>query len=404
MLDTLLGKIAGFFEKDFLFASFLPALIFISSVVATLAGVVGIEAIWAWIDSWTAMQKAAAGVAATLFVTVIGYVLQALRTSFTRGWTGNTRSRWLWGFRRLGELIQRSRYRRLRSASRKFSPWQQVLDVFDNDLRLVWSNAARPAPDGRDPLPPARKVDLQQRVDAIRVGMTDRAVQQQLTEFIADYKVYSGDDLQDIYKAIKEKLQDWHENEQLTIQSDSQRLDRWFGTLQTIRATTLGNVIEAQNWYPFKRYKIEPDIFWPRLRKVITPEYLALIQDSRSLLDFLLTMATLAGIYALLALAVGPWLWFNYLLWLSLALVAISISFFCYRLSVNAARELSELIRSSFDLFRLDLMKALERPRPRTFLAEQSQWEELSKLAVYGTMSDFELRAEPAPTPQANTP
>src|SRR5438045_5415421 len=110
MLDTLLGKIAGFFEKDFLFASFLPALIFISALVVTVAGVVSIEAIWAWVDAWTAMQKASAAAAGILFIVVVAYILQALRSSFTRGWTGNSQSKSLWGFKNLGLLIQQLRY------------------------------------------------------------------------------------------------------------------------------------------------------------------------------------------------------------------------------------------------------------------------------------------------------
>jgi hypothetical protein len=407
MLDTLLGKIAGLFEKDFLFASFLPALIFITALVVTVAGVVSIEAIWAWVDAWTATQKASAAVASTLFTVVVAYILQALRTSFTRGWTGNSHSMWLWGFNNLGVLFQKWRYRRRRKASWKLSPWQKVLDAFDEDLRPFWSNALNPAANGREPLPASNKPALEQRVDLLRVGMTEAAVKEQLKEIINAYKIYSGDDLADIYNAIKDKLREWHDNEIVRIQTDTYYLDRWFGRLQTIKATTLGNVIEAYNLYAFKRYKIEPDIFWPRLRKVVTPEYLAVVQESRILLDFLLTMATLAALYALLALSVGPWLWFSLWLWLPLALLALAISYFFYRLSIGAAYELGEMVRSCFDLFRLDLMVALQRPRPATLSAEQAQWEELSNLAVYGFTSSFALRAEkdtgspPAAAPHA---
>jgi hypothetical protein len=235
--------------------------------------------------------------------------------------------------------------------------------------------------------------------------MPEAEINEQLNEVLGAYRVYSGDDLMDVYKAFKTRISEWNDDEQARIQSETYNLDRWFGRLQTVRPTTLGNVIEAYNYYPFKRYQIEPNIFWPRLRKVITPEYLSQVQESRILLDFLLTMATLAGVYAFLALTVGPWLWFNSGLWLSLATVALIVSYFFYRLSIGAAFELGEMVRSCFDLFRLDLMTALQRPRPGSLAAEQAQWEELSKLAVYGFSKNFTIADNTAPaiTPPAQT-
>jgi hypothetical protein len=410
MIDTLLSKIAGFFEKDFLFASFLPALIFITALVITVAGVISIEAVWEWVDSWTAMQKASAAIGGTLLVVVVAYVLQALRTSFTRGWTGNSHSIWLWGIQNLGVLYQKRRYRRRQAASQKQSPWRDVFDEFNKQLLPIWSRDLKgtPPPPGsttpqdttkeREPLPERQRASLTSLVESLRVTMQQAAIKDQLREVVEAYKLYSGDDLADIYRALKDKLTEWNDDEEARIQTETYNLDRWFGRLPSVKATTLGNVIQAYNYYPFKRYKIEPDIFWPRLRKVITPEYLSQVQESRILLDFLLTMATLSGLYALLDLIVGPWLWFNLWLWLSLAAVGFSISFFFYKLSIGAAFELGEMVRSCFDLFRLDLMTALHRPAPATLAAEQVQWDELSRLAVYGFKTDFTLAAKPPAT------
>lgn len=395
MINTLLSKITGFFEKDFLFASFLPALIFVTALVVTLAGVISIEAIWVWVETWTTMQKATAAVAATFFVVVVAYVLQALRPSFTRGWMGDSQSLFLWGFQNLGVVIQKRRYERRREYSWRLSMWQNVLDTFDVDLRAVWSNAINPAPNGRDHLPPPQKLELQRRVESLHASMTVAQIREQLNEIIAAHRVYAGNDLGDIYRVIKTKLTDWNANENARIQTDTYTLDRWFGRLQTVKGTTLGNVIEAYNYYTFKRYKIEPDIFWPRLRKVMTPQYLALVQESRILMDFLLTMATLSALYALLALIIGPWLWFNFWLWILLAFASTLLSFFFYKLSIGAAFEHGEMVRSSFDLFRLDLMTALRRPPPASLSVEQEQWEELSALATYGFSEDFALLAPP---------
>lgn len=71
--------------------------------------------------------------------------------------------------------------------------------------------------------------------------------------------------------------------------------------------------------------------------------------------------------------------------------VGLAICFFFYQLGISAAYQYGEMVRSSFDLFRLDLMAALARPDPPRFSKEQKQWEELSKLAVYGTKIDFDI-------------
>jgi hypothetical protein len=185
MFDTLLSKIAGFFEKDFLFASFLPALIFIAALVISLARVLSIEAVWAWVDTWTAMQKAAAAAAGVLFVVVVAYVLQALRTSFTRGWTGNSNSWLLWGFINLGVLFQKWRYRRRLAASRKLSPWQAVLDNFDSNLRAVWSRALNPNPNGRERLPDPHKVALLHGIDSYAWVCRKQRLMSSLTRSLA---------------------------------------------------------------------------------------------------------------------------------------------------------------------------------------------------------------------------
>jgi len=186
---------------------------------------------------------------------------------------------------------------------------------------------------------------------------------------------------------------DWASYEVGAIQRETFLLDRQYGTLDTVRSTELGNVVESYNQYSSKRYKMEAELFWSRLLVTIKPpEYLARVQEPRIALDFCLTMATLAAIYAWAALLVGPWLWFNQPLWGLLAGVGFIISFLFYRLGIDCAYRLGEMVRASFDLFRLDLMAALGRPHPLTLAQEQMQWEELSKLAVYPTKIDFALR------------
>ena len=387
MIDTLLGKIAGFFEKDFLFSSFLPALIFLVSLFMTGALTVGIEAVWVWIDSRTTTQTAAIISAATLLVVVVAYVLHALRGTFTRVWSGNSGFFLLLGWRTLGEFIQRRRFLRLRKNAERFSTWPVLEEKFANDVDTVYSSEL-PAPS------PEQLKSLLKTASRIRQTKYQQVTESLLRDLVTAYGRYSGETLGDVYDEAKRALIDHDEEEREQIQSDASSLDRQFGSLHSVKATGLGNIIESYQQYPAKRYKLESEIFWPRLRKVVPSEYLSTVQEPRILLDFALAMASLALVYCVMVLIVGPWLWYEFDIWILLSLVSLVITYFFYRLAVNAAYQYGELVRSTFDLFRLDLMQALGLPRPANFFVEQKQWEEFSQLIVYGTSGNFELAPE----------
>lgn len=384
MIDTLLGKIAGFFEKDFLFSSFLPALIFLVSLFITGALTVGIEAVWVWIDSRTTTQTAAILSAATLLVVVVAYVLHALRGTFTRIWSGNSSFFLLLGLRTTGEFVQRRRFLQLRKNAQRSSTWPDLQEKFGKDVDAVY----------REDLPaplPEQLTRLLKTASRIRQTKYQQVTALLLRDLAKAYEMYSGEALGNVYDEAKRALMDHDEEERGQIQTEAYTLDRKFGSLHTVKATALGNIIESYQQYPAKRYKLESEIFWPRLRRVVPNEYLVTVHEPRILLDFALAMASLALVYCLIVLMVGPWLWYEFYIWIVLSLASLVVTYFFYRLAVNAAFQYGELVRSTFDLFRLDLMKALGLPPPGNLLVEQKQWEEFSQLIVYGTSNNFEL-------------
>jgi hypothetical protein len=397
VLNSLLTRVANFYDKDYLFASFLPSLIFHTLVGGTLAFVVGLRVVAGWLGSLTALERAAWGAAAALLVMVFGYVLNGMRGSFLSFWSGNSKSPWCWAFCHLGEALQARRYRILRSRSERSSPWREVLNKFSRDVARRYDPqppaAGQPPPQAVRPgLSDSRKKKFLLRKAALACAVGGpRAAAGYLQPIVAAYEQYSGDSLSEVYQTVKRGLGDRDDAERLAIQRDAAALDRRYGSLETVRATALGNAIESYNLYPYKRYKMEATVFWPRLRNEMSKEYLEVVQDQRTLLDFLLTMASLLGIYGLMAMFLGPWLWYQpWRRWFVLALGALALSYACYRLALHTAEQLGELIRSSFDLFRLELMKSLRRPAPEALSIERAQWEELSELVVYGN-GDFTL-------------
>ncbi len=394
MILSLLNKIAGLFEKDFLFASFLPALIFMAAVAATLTGVVGFEASWSWIDSWTALQKAVAAAGTGLAVIVFAYVLSVLRPVFLRFWSGTVDS-WflkpfLWPFFSLGKRFQRYRYDRLRQKENEPARWGKVQRDFRN---LVNSRINDNRINDNLPGIPAKELNALKLEIKISLEDADLSRFERIAGKIANlYAKYNENSLTDLYKLVYGNLNDRVKYEEAPIREARRERDWKFGGMASIQATDLGNIIEAYKAYPYERYGIEAEIFWPELHNVMPEDFLTLVDEPRILLDFSLAMASLLGVYGILALFGGAWLWTNCLFWAILAMVAFTGSYFFYRVGVTAVNQYSALYRASFDLFRLELMYKLYRNHPPKLSVEREQWKQLSQLALYGYSQDFDLR------------
>lgn len=388
MINALIGKITGILDKDFLFASFLPALIFLLCLATTFASMVGLDAVWIFIESWSIVQKATIITTTTLGIVVFAYILNAFRAFFAQCWSGNANfpPYLSWGWFRLAEARHKRRFHRMREQTQRHSSdWSKELDFFQEEVRKQW-DAQKPLPD-EDVL---QQLIIQ--VNCLHEDMSPTTVRERLHGVIEAFQYYSGEGLSELFRMVKLFFLDMEKKEQFTLHTCTATLDREYGAVETVKATVLGNTIEAYNQYPFKRYSMEAEIFWPRLHYVIKAEFLPLVQEPRILLDFSVTMASLALIFGFIVLLAGPWIWFNVWLWSFLAAFSFVVSFFFYRLSIKAAVQLGEIIRSSFDLFRLDLMAALNRPHPQTLRAEREQWSELSRHIVYGEEISYSIR------------
>ena len=252
-------------------------------------------------------------------------------------------------------------------------------------------NASLPKPDE------AKIKELRTHIAKLHELMPPAAAQRRLDAIAGAYKTFSGEALREgVYRPLKLKLEEFCANDEVQLRGVLVALDREFGDLQTIHATRLGNVIEAYSQYASKRYEIEMDVFWPHLRSVLPEVFLNLMGDQKILLDFSLAMATLGAGFACFSIAVGPWLWYQPVAWVTLACFGAATAGLFYRLGVTAAGAYGGFLRASFDLYRLDLMKALQRPRPVSLMVERKQWRQLSKLAVYSDPADFTLREEEA--------
>ena len=175
-----------------------------------------------------------------------------------------------------------------------------------------------------------------------------------------------------------------------------------------ILPTKFGNILKASESYPGTRYGIDGVEFWPRLIHVIPPEYQQSIDGSRNELSFLVNMSILAVAFFLLCVGAiiysfaGPGLNPNLthpefigfgsaLRYMVAGLLALAVNFFFNRASVYSVGAFGMMIRSAYDLFRLDLLEKFRLQVPDNSINEFYVWKNLSELLVLGTKSlEFE--------------
>jgi hypothetical protein len=392
MFGTLITRISGFFDKAFLFAAVLPTLIFSILIFAPLAGIIGFDSVALWVDSLTGAKKAALTVVGLTNLIVFAYLLNALQTSFVRWWSGDIKFffpiAWLIS---LGIALQTYRFRKLREKTFATSSWETMWKTFMATVDKSWSVTHPPAN-------PAQIRKLCIHIAKLHEFMERDKAQEQLDVIAAAYQKISAESLGDrVYRPLKLRMQEFYENDEARLRGILVTLDKEFGDLQTIYASRLGNIVESYSQYASKRYDIEMGVFWPHLRNVMPKPFLDSMGDQKILLDFALTMATLCIAYSLSCVLFGPWIWYRPLLWGTLALIGCVLARLFYRLGITAAANYGDFWRAAFDLYRLDLMKALQRPRPASLVTERKQWMELSKLAIYADPADFDLRQESSP-------
>jgi hypothetical protein len=394
MINTLLTKVGDLLEKDFLFASLLPALLFLTAIGWTLFAVLGFDTGWAFIAQLSVTQLAVLATVGTIGLLVLSYVLNALRTPYAKFWAGIPGPFNILGlFHEYGKSYYWREYQNLKREAEKPSFWGDARDDFETQLRRLWN------PTIPTPAPDSEVNSLIRYFDGIRPLQISELGTRQIVfnPIYAAYKKYDSDSLQPVFEYVKAKLLGWDKIQLSQAQTAKFKLDRNFGFFGNPASTQLGNIIASYNEYAYSRYRMEAEIYWSRLRAVIPKEYLTVVEEPRILMDFALTTASLGLIYSVIALFIGPWLWFNQIFWVILAIAGGLVAFAFYRIAVGAAYRFGELVRSSFDLYRLDLMAAFNLPIPTSHTQELTQWSQVDQLIVYGNHSDFTIQKVPKP-------
>ena len=390
MIDTLLNRIGGLLEKRFLFSAFIPVLFFIGGNLFIAAATVGLQDCFRWFAALNVSLQGLLSAAFFVIVFMTAYLLSSLRGSILKLWSrpdlpvlDKALARWH------GE-----RYRRLRRDSYKSNPWDGLDESLALSVDKQWEDQNRRSLD-EDGETTCRNILRDLDLDKSPYGF-----EKQLPDIVSVFSDYNGEQLTGFYEEVRRYLIDCREEYQYQIQREIRQLDRSYGSWGTILPTKLGNIVAAYNQYPYTRYKIEGEFLWPRLMQVTPEVFNETIQDKKAFLDFALAMATGFLVSAVSILIYGPLLRMDEATLAAWPLISASMlvaMYLSYRSAIMAARDFGDILRAACDLFRLDLMKALQRPHPADLQEEREQWIELSQLMAYGTVENFLIRPESIP-------
>jgi hypothetical protein len=360
-----MSALQGYLEKlggNFLVASFIPSLAFVIASIVTLGPIIPARVLLHIPFLLNSLGELS--VTVTLVAVVIGFTLTSLNTQVYKFFEGYVFSDKLSFFRK--QEIRRARELRLKE--KKLSRQIARLEL--------WDEAKLPARSKR------QKGKIQKRLAILEAQK--RAV--------------------------------------------NTSYDQSYPPLDFILPTRLGNILRAAEYYPLDRYNMDAVPMWPRMIHAISTadkgdSFLAKVDFSNDQCSFLLNASLLSGIYAGMAfiaslyqyltlylyhMGVNKLLYFipiqpvpevytqRAVIYLVLGLLGLCGMWFFYNASLWNVSAYGNLIRSTYDLFRFNLLECLHLDLPEDNSENENTggerfiWQKLSKLFNIGHPVYFE--------------
>jgi MFS family permease len=183
------------------------------------------------------------------------------------------------------------------------------------------------------------------------------------------------------------RLGRWREKKRRTrLAADATELGYLHGYLAfppdpaPVLPTRLGNALRAAESYPGdkERWGLDAAFWWPRLYLILPDSARDQVDGARASLDQLAVLTMLSAAFGVVALALSCH-WLNLWVGVSCGIGALLLSRCTYLAAVTAAGVFGELVRSSYDLFRGDLLAKLGWAMPATLAEERRLWAALSQ-------------------------
>jgi hypothetical protein len=147
---------------------------------------------------------------------------------------------------------------------------------------------------------------------------------------------------------------------------------------EAIMPTRIGNIFKNVELYPLVRYNMDAVLLWPRLYQILPTAAATALADAKSAMDFMLVICSLSfghaiiGSLIVLAGRLSPFLFLT-VFWGSLL-----VGWLAYRGIVEATLSYGQIIKSSFDLYRGELLKELGLKTPASLTEERETWRNIN--------------------------
>jgi hypothetical protein len=399
MLSAFLGQITSFFDKRFLFNVWFPSLLFGAAGVVVAAIAMGPQAA---VDAWSAMPaltQAWLGAGGLVLVTFFAYICDNLLGTMVRFYEGYW-PEWAQWLRRIRVGVRQRR-------------WQHLNDRLDLADTQRWNlttaiEKADQKPTAEQTLVPD-ETELQKCMDQFQkhLGRIPRLKEERRAGELVDL----FHQLQALRSAILKQCQrgslqqaEWkdkavHLGEAFIerCRKEEARLEGEYNRLYAVlyqsfpqdparlMPTQLGNVLRAAEEYSQLTYNFDAPTVWPRLVQQLPAEFKAQLEQSSTPLTTMLFSATLSFLFAVTGGVLLFSLGNQWLLFLGTVVGGLLLSAWCYEGAVHRAVEYGMLIRTAFDLYRHELLKALGVPLPSSPLEEWKLWPQLMKWWYFHT-------------------
>ena len=185
---------------------------------------------------------------------------------------------------------------------------------------------------------------------------------------------------------------------------------------QSLLPTRLGNVLRASEIYSMEKYSIPGIMLWPRLLQLLPKELKEQIEEEFNKLTFTINSSLLSYSIGILSLSVGIirlpcQIWrsitfcsqdkhlnffergFNNIApseYLIIGLLFLVVGYIAYCASIPVAQSFGSLIRTSYDLYRFELLRKLNHRLPKSIVEEKGFWQKLTEYMIAGDKLGFE--------------
>jgi hypothetical protein len=229
---------------------------------------------------------------------------------------------------------------------------------------------------------------LRRRSLPIEADSLEEAVQAMVGDLTVNNANHPGPDGQYLLDATQSILRRLIDYAMEHAQSENIRLRNKllfnFG-LQRPAPTLMGNIANTIQSYAEQRYNLNFEMFWSRMQRAIQrdKDFAPILQQAKMQLDFLVSCSSLTAIWAVIWVIVSFFTRAGQLPFLIAALLGPLIAYVWYRVAVAHYQTFADILRTSLDLFRFDLLKDLHLSLPDDVPGEQALWDTLHRIQSF---------------------